>query len=106
MWLVPAADTSCDILQLKFPNAQILRTKVMPPAAVREGEDEVIWATCVVSEPDWALPVFAEGVNENLKTWHSNNRVKRFSSSRPYVVNTENNDGPETWLEKTVITSE
>lgn len=84
----------------------IHRSKVPPPESVRHGDEQVIWVTSLVPEPDTTLPMFHERVSENVQSYHRHNGVKRFSSVRPYARDRGEIDTVLTWTEKTVLTSE
>lgn len=85
---------------------------MQPAPPVRTGSEQVIWVTTVTPEPDKSLPMFADGVNENVQHYYRHNAIKTFSSLRPYKVhspatNQEEDDGSGvmTWLEKAILTS-
>jgi hypothetical protein len=101
---------SCDVLQHKYPEATLHRSKMQPLPPLRSGPDQIIWVTSVNPEPDLSHRVFSNGVNENVQLYHRYNNIKTFSTLRPYKVlsaSTRSEDesaGVMTWLEKTTLT--
>jgi len=104
--------SSCDVLQHKYPEASLHRSKMQPSPPLRSGPDQIIWVTSVTPEPDLSNLVFTEGVNENVQTYYRYNNIKTFSTLRPYKVlsastrSEDENAGVMTWLEKTTLTCE
>jgi len=103
---------SCDVLQHKYPEATLHRSKMQPLPPLRSGPDQIIWVTSVNPEPDLSHRVFQNGVNENVQLYHRYNDIKSFSTLRPYKVlsastrSEDENAGVMTWLEKTTLTCE
>ena len=107
-----ADSDSCDGLQFKYPEATLHKSKMQPTPPVRSGPEQVIWVTTVLPEPDRSLPVFVDGVNENVQNYYRHNAIQTFSSLRPYRVHSPATDADEddgsgvmTWLEKAILTS-
>ena len=97
--------TSCETIQHKHPLASIHRSKLAPPEAVRNGEEEVIWITSVLPEPDLSQPVFADAVAANVQLYWRHNGIKTFSTQRPYLADPQETDPMMTWTDKTLLTS-
>ena len=72
---------------------------------MRNGEDEVIWITPVVPEPDLSRLVFAESVAENVQSYWRCNGLRTCSSQRPYLADPQETDPVMTWTEKTTLHS-
>jgi len=96
----------CDTIQHKHPSASIYRSKAAPPESMRNGEEQVIWITSVLPEPDLSHPIFGDSVAESVQVYRRYNEIRTFSSQRPYLVNPQEADPVLTWTEKTVLTSQ
>jgi hypothetical protein len=54
-------------------------------------------------EPDRTQAVFSEIVNDNVQSWYRDNKIKRFTSVRPYIR--DQSETFLTWTERTILTS-
>jgi len=96
------------VIQQKFSNATIYRSKVAPSESTRRGSHQVIWVTSVEPKPDLSQPIFSEivGVDENVQSWWRSNGIKRFTSDRPYLKDPGESEAVMSWIERTILSSE
>lgn len=97
---------SCGILQTKYRQATIHRSKIPPPESIKRGTDPVIWIMPVTPEPDLTNPVFGENVSDNVQSYWRWNGIRRFSSVRPYLKDPGEGETALAWTEKTLLISE
>lgn len=72
---------------------------------MRNGDEQVIWITSVIPEPDLSQPVFSDHVEENVQMYWKYSGIRTFSTLRPYLLDPGEMDPVMTWTEKTVLTS-
>lgn len=93
----------CEIMMVKFPAATMHRSKIPPSHMLRNNGQDVLWITTVNPEADLARAVFDQQVPEAVQAWWRHNDIKKFSSSRPYILDAEDTSGMLVWTEKTII---